>query len=243
MKKIEFSLKSYENLIKSILGNNFKIKSFKDYYKYKRVFIMRHDIDFCTNSALKIAKLENMLDVKATYFFLVNTSFYNIYSQEHYMNIKEILNLGHQIGLHFDISHYKECEFEKNCKREAKAFESLFGIKNHIISFHRPLKKLLNNNKKMAGYEHTYMPKYMNDMIYCSDSQGAWLYDTPERIIKRNLNKPELKVQLLTHPIWWDTKNYKTPQNKIRSFLKKRYDILKAEAKKNCKPYRKLKNE
>ena len=73
------------------------------------------------------------------------------------MNICKIFDLGHKIGLHFDASHYKFNELSKNCRREVKVLESLFGFKNDIISFHRPVKQLLSNDKKLAGYDHTYM--------------------------------------------------------------------------------------
>ena len=243
MKKIQFSIYSYERLIRLIIKSNFVIKGFHDFSKFKRVFIMRHDVDFCTESALKIAKIENKLKIKSIYFFLVNTSFYNLHYHEHYSNVCKILDLGHKIGLHFDASRYKSNELEKNCKREAKVLENLFGFKNEIISFHRPTKKLLFSNKKFAGYNHTYMKKYTKNIDYCSDSQGTWLYSTPEDIITRNANKKVFRIQLLTHPIWWNIKNYKTPQKKISSFLKYQYENLKLDAEINCKPYRKFRSE
>ena len=78
--------------------------------------------------------------------------------------------------------------------------------------------QLLSNDKKLAGYDHTYMKKFTQNINYCSDSQGRWLYDTPEKIIKKSINKKDFKLQLLIHPIWWNIKNYKTPQKKISSF-------------------------
>ena len=68
MKKIQFSIYSYERLINLIIKSNFVIKGFHDFSKFKRVFIMRHDVDFCTESALKIAKIENKLKIKSIYF-------------------------------------------------------------------------------------------------------------------------------------------------------------------------------
>ena len=58
---------------------------------------MRHDVDFCTASALKIAKIENKLKIKSIYFFLVNTSFYNLHYHKHYNNVCKILDFGHKI--------------------------------------------------------------------------------------------------------------------------------------------------
>ena len=50
------------------------------------------------------------------------------------------------------------------------------------------------------------MNKYTKNIDYCSDSQGKWLYSTPEDIITRNANKKVFRIQLLTHPIWWNIK-------------------------------------
>ncbi len=235
----QFSIQAYKVLLKFLLKSNLVIRGFHDYSNHMRVVILRHDVDFCTSSALKIAQIENELNIKSIFFLLLNTNFYNLHSRKNYINVCKILDMGHNIGLHFDTSVYHKKECEVNCIKEVQALERLFGIKNKIISFHRPRKKLLNTNKKFAGYEHTYMSKFTKNMFYCSDSQGKWLFKRPENIIKKYINKSDFKMQLLTHPIWWNIQSYKTPHNKISSYLSKKYKDLQIEAANNCKSYKK----
>ena len=62
-------------------------------------------------------------------------------------------------------------------------------------------------NSKIAGLEHTYMNKFVDDIFYCSDSQGLWRYSNPYDIIKENISSKKLILHLLLHPIWWTTPN------------------------------------
>ena len=101
--------------------------------------LLRHDIDFCPLRALRIAQIERKMNIKSTFFFLVNTDFYNLNSYENKNVLKEIVNLGHEIGLHFDASTLKKINIiNKVCKAEVKVLENLIEKKIYIISFHRP---------------------------------------------------------------------------------------------------------
>ena len=52
---------------------------FNEKIKNKFNIILRHDIDFDVDYALKMAKMENKLNIKSTYFFfLLKSNFYNI---------------------------------------------------------------------------------------------------------------------------------------------------------------------
>ena len=198
---------------------------------------MRHDVDFCPIRALQIAELEKKMKVKSTFFFLVNTSFYNIHSLENNKAILKILNLGHEIGLHFDASLFsnnKSINYE--CKKEIRILEKVIRKKIYIVSFHRPAKSLLSYEKKIANTEHTYMAKYFKKIDYCSDSQGIWKYNTPLSIIKKKSSN-DFTLHLLTHPIWWTTPERLEPAEKVAFHLKKKHSSYHDLAAYNCKPY------
>ena len=49
-----------------------------------------------------MAKIEHKFGVKATYFFMLRSPFYNIFTRANNEAVKEIIKLGHNIGLHYD---------------------------------------------------------------------------------------------------------------------------------------------
>ncbi len=240
MRKIhQFNLSSYISLLKYLKSFKPNFKKFDDNIKKGKNILMRHDIDFCPLRALEIAKVEKKFNVTSTFFFLVNTNFYNICSSENNEIITEILKLGHDIGLHFDASFFKTRKlFNFNCKKELQILENIIKKKINIISFHRPSKILLSLNKRIKGLEHTYMNKFTKNIYYCSDSQGLWRFKTPYEILN-NITKKDFTLHLLTHPIWWTTPAKYSPAEKIDFHLKKKYDLIRILAAKNCKPYSK----
>jgi len=52
--------------------------------------------------ALNIAKFEYKNNVRSTYFVLLLTNLYNIFSNESNNILKEILMIGYNVRLHFD---------------------------------------------------------------------------------------------------------------------------------------------
>ena len=246
MKKIEqkFNISNYKKLLEYIKCSNLNFKNFGSNLKKGRNIIMRHDIDFCPERALEIALIEKEASVFSTFFFLVNTEFYNLNSFINKAILKEIISLGHYIGLHFDASFYSQkSRLGLACKKELHTLEQIILKKIHIVSFHRPSRAMLNMNNKLAGLEHTYMKKFIKDIVYCSDSQGKWRYKNPKEIIDENLKNPKFNLHLLTHPIWWTTPLNKNSAEKVDFHLKKKYSNLKNVAAINCKPYSKyLKN-
>ena len=165
------------------------------------------------------------------------SSFYNVFSKQNFNNIKKIISLGHNIGLHFDATIYKNKELDIYCKKEAFILEKMFDVKINIISFHRPVKSLINTKKKIANYKHTYMKQYFKDMVYCSDSEGRWRFKNPIEIIDNEINAKSFKMQLLIHPIWWTTSGKLSATSKLDYFLHKKNDHLIKQLEKNNKPY------
>ena len=205
----------YSKLIKGLQSRGFKFKKFlspEDKYS----IYLRHDIDFSIKDALKIATLERDMGIKANYFFMITSNFYNCFSDENYNLVRSILNFGHSISIHFDPTCYENLE---------EGFQ--------LISLHRPGIFLKNNNTKIGSCYHTYEDKFFKEMTYYSDSGGKDIRKIINKIYPRKESKP---IQLLLHPIWW-TKKSKNPTMRLESFLDKNMLFLKKQTIKNCKTY------
>lgn len=65
----KFGVKEYISLLKLFKKNGYDTRGFNQKLNKKKLLILRHDIDFSPDMALKFAKIEYDLDIKATYFF------------------------------------------------------------------------------------------------------------------------------------------------------------------------------
>ena len=239
----KFGEKQYISLLKFFKESGYAIKGFNQRLTSEKTLILRHDIDFSPNMALKFAKIENHLNIKSTYFFLVSSYFYNIFSENTLYSLKNIILLGHEIGLHFDPSIHKKKDIDYFCNVEAEVLEKACNTPVKIVSFHRPLKQFINNNNKIGKFKHTYMKEYFEKICYCSDSEGRWRFKKPWELIKEGANKKKFHIQLLTHPIWWLTPSNLSPKDKIKYFFKKYQKERVKILEKNSKPFRNNRNE
>jgi hypothetical protein len=151
-----------------------------------------------------MAKIENELGVKATYFFQLHSEFYNVLEKEISEIVFQIKSLGHEIGLHFD-SHFfniiSENELEKYLTVEKIYFDSIFKTNIEVFSFHNTNEFILSCEKnKYAELINVYSSFYKSIFSYCADSTGFWRYDRLEDVL---YNPQITKLQVLTHDAMW----------------------------------------
>jgi hypothetical protein len=187
----------------------------KDFYQKPIIFI-RHDVDLDLNAALKIARIENKLDIQATYMFMVRSPLYSLDKEANKKIISEIIALNHDVGLHWDIytalNSYKK-SYEEQISLDCAYMEELIDYRVKSVSFHRPINELLRGPLKVANRINAYANELMD--WYLSDSKGIWREGEP--IPK--LDKPiKNMLQLLVHPIWWG-ENHELPEDRLQHFF------------------------
>ena len=161
----DFVEKNYKKLLKKIKN---KTIFYNEIQAHSSFVLWRHDIDLSVHRAYSIAKIEKNLNIKATYFLLLGSSFYNIFENEIKKLVLKIVYLGHQIGLHFDLESYDiktVKELEKYLTFEKNIMENLFQTKINVFSFHNPTEEVLlrYDNFKYAKMINTYA-KYFKKM-------------------------------------------------------------------------------
>lgn len=230
--------KSYKKLLKKFIEKGYKFKKFSDFNINKQSqVILRHDVDFDIDLALKMAQIENKVDIKSTYYFLVSSDSYNIFSKQNKRKINKINEMSHEVSIHFDPKVY-ENELE-GFKFEKKIFESEF-FKIKSISFHRPSQNILNGvNWLPKQIINSYDKKFFNEISYFSDSGGNFRYGDPTDSFDFKIKK---NIQLLIHPIWWMLDNKNTIK-KIKNFLNINKQKMSIHFSKNCKNWKKYLNE
>lgn len=203
---VEFNLHGYEKLIEVALENNF---SFQDFHSYSsnqddRVLLLRHDIDADLNAAYQMALLEHKMGVRATYFLMLRSPVYNLFSRQNSHFVEKIINLGHTIGLHYDEGYYPEGkkfnDLRELIHNEVIVLNSIFNINVKSISFHQPSPQIVQNSIDLPGFYNTYSKEFINHFFYISDSNMIWKKFSPEYYLT---NIEYFKIQLLIHPMWW----------------------------------------
>ena len=96
-----FSYYEYKEII-SLIQDYLPIVSFNDVIDkgLEKYCVIRHDIEYSMDRALKLAQLENELKIKSTYCVQVRNNIYNAISDKNIDIVKQIISLGHEIALH-----------------------------------------------------------------------------------------------------------------------------------------------
>ncbi len=96
---MDFTLSTYQALLESIQKAGYNFYTFEDWCIGKakgKCVILRHDVDLKASHSLATANIEAQLNIRATYYFRVVPQS----NQPHI--IESIVNLGHEIGYHYE---------------------------------------------------------------------------------------------------------------------------------------------
>ena len=198
-----FHYEEYEKFLKKISrGTNFYESPMPHDF-----LIMRHDVEFSVERALKIAQLDEANGITSVFFFQVISGAYNPFSVINRAKINKISDLGHEVGLHFYVTHISPndmSDLEKQFQIQKNLFETGLGLDCKSFSFHRPPKWVLEiRDDTLFGVKNAYGASYFEfsscpqDIIYIADSGHKWNYGYPSD----NLGKA--KLQILIHPDEW----------------------------------------
>jgi hypothetical protein len=236
MEKLLIVGEEYIDIIKTFLEAGYSFESFCNRASTKKsAVLLRHDVDFSVEAALKVAKLDKELGVSSTFFFMLNSVFYNIFARKDYEQIVEIADMGHTVSLHMEKGF---CNISQFAYKTHKIFcDWIKSVEKNIVSVHRP-GSLTPDCELPKGIKSVYDPEYTQDMKYFSDSGCKW-YENP---LTSQEFKERKNIQLLLHPIWWVYEGESVSEI-FERFLAEREEILKEEIKKNFSQKLKWKNE
>jgi len=168
-----------------------------------RYFLLRHDVDYSPAAALRMAEIEQKVGCRATYFVLLSSPFYNLLSEQHRAFPRRLVELGHDVGLHYDLGVLGTGEPSTQVQLlelQADLLGMLSGAPVEAISMHNPS---ISGRDPFAGtdrYINVYEPRYTTAIRYLSDSCGAW---RDAAIVALGGSEAPARLQLLVHPIFW----------------------------------------
>lgn len=199
----DFTRENHRKLIR-LAKKNYEFTTYDNFKKNKRCILWRHDVDMSMHSARRLAKIEHEEGIEATFFIHLHNQFYNLLEQEISNCVRDILSLGHKIGLHFEDTYYRIDSvktLETFLKFEKGILEKIFGVEIYAFSFHNPNQFALSCEEwQYAGMINTYARYFKTEVGYCSDSDGYWRNRRLEDVLQA---ADDPCLQILTHPGWW----------------------------------------
>ena len=146
MLRRDFTFAKYLELCRRILDSNYILLTMEQYFtlrnKPNRFIIIRHDVDYGNDLSytLKMARKEAELGITATYYFRTHD---DVFKPD---IIREIADLGHEIGYHYDVLGEAEGDYDKAImlfEKELAKLRRIYDVKT--ISMHGgPLIKGMN---------------------------------------------------------------------------------------------------
>lgn len=201
---MEFTYLAYEKLLNRLRDGLYDLADYHDWSQYSRPVILRHDIDYDITKSVQLATVEKNVGAKSTYFVMLTSDFYNVFSKESYSGLMKILDCGHDIGLHFDEVRYSDCEgvperVVEHILDEIKALEAALGKTVDVVSMHRPSKGLLEAEIEIPGVINSYSQTFFKEFKYLSDSRRRWREPVEEIIESKEYDR----IHILTHAFWY----------------------------------------
>ena len=201
----DFTLENYQRLIRLAKIKGFQFIIHKDgFVQNRKDVIWRHDVEFEPDIALKMAEIEYREGVVATYFFQLHSPYYNLFDEYYSKVFRQIYELGHHCGLHFDCRYWgisDEKELDKFIALDRNYLEANLGVKMDTFSFHNTTPFTQSCLEyRYGGLINVYSTYFKTHYNYCGDSLGYWRYDRLEDV----LNDEKIQhLQTLTHDGNW----------------------------------------
>jgi hypothetical protein len=197
-----FTVSEYRALLEAFKQSGYdiqKISSMPD-PSSGRVLFLRHDIDFHLHRVDAIAEVERDLGCQATYYVLIS-GHYNALFPENRLILRSLVDMGHEIGLHYDLETYpRDAERSiSHLEMEIDILSNAIGQPVRTIGTHEPF-KLPDPFLNLNGYVHPQDPRLQKGLVFVSDSCRIWRDKTLLRCFGPD---PPSRVLLNTHPELW----------------------------------------
>lgn len=195
---LAFGLADYDRLLDGFVSRGFSLAPASAMTTEARTLFLRHDVDFSIELSLGLARHEARRGVRSTYFIMLSGP-YNAAAGVERRAMVELRNLGHDIGLHYDLSLYPEDAPEAAVELDAEVarLASLSAGPVRSVCMHNPHAMGGDLFRTHDRYLHPHAPRFQ-DVVYVSDSCRQFL--------PTFLQRAELAtgpVLMNTHPESW----------------------------------------
>lgn len=176
----DFSLEHYRELLAAAETGGYRWASF-DVQPRPGDLYLRHDVDLSLEAALELARVEHELGVRATYFLMTESAFYNLDSHVGRETLAQLRQWGHAVGLH---AVHPRAELDDRF--------------DNVIAWHNPDPGYMT--EPVAGAVNVMESPFFTQGLYRSDSNRHWREGCPHDDLAAGAFE---WLQLLIHPEIW----------------------------------------
>ena len=180
MSACPFDLDHYRELLEAAHEGGYRFATF-DAEPQAGDVLLRHDVDLSLEAALELARLEQSLGARATYFLMKESVFYNLDSELGRDTLRHLRDLGHAVGLH---AVYPRASQDDR-------FDA-------VVAWHNPDREYMHD--PVSGFVNVMQPPWFTKGRYRSDSNQHWREGCPHEELRDGAFE---WLQLLTHPEIW----------------------------------------
>ena len=233
-----FSYNEYKNII-TLVKTYLPVVDFSDVLKDKldKFCVLRHDIEFSIDRALKMARIEtDELGVTSTYTVQLRNNTYNALSQKNIEIIQEIKKLGHSVGLHQNPPNMSDEKLIEYILKDIETLEHYYGFEVDRYAFHRCgsnpgiLEKYVEVPNKINCYAKEFFHYFQGEVpeklraYYIGDSNHKWKYGYP---LDFDFSKID-KIQLLMHPYSWTKDGFDNYTNYLNLIRERNTELIES---------------
>lgn len=170
-----------------------------------RVLLLRHDIDFTVENALRFAQIEHDAGATATYFVRLHAHHYNPFVLPTFRQLRAIAQLGGELGLHYEPYFAREIGVDEaeGLRRARLILETGLAMPVQGVCPHEVVRTntmvLPTGAVQQAGFRYqAYDAQFFGGLKYLSDSSARWR----EGCVCQWLGRTD-RLYALTHGFWW----------------------------------------
>lgn len=202
----EFSPDHYRYFLETSLQAGYASQTFEQYCREprERVLLLRHDVDVSLELAVEMARVEQSVGVRSTYFIRVHAVGYNPFSRDSYRSLHWLEDSGFEVGLHHEVGGFVMggVSAAEQLQREVASLEAALGRPVWGVAGHLPRhasRHLNQEDLRAAGIQYEAGEERFNRGItFVSDSNRCWKPACPCSLVE---DAPSLYAAV--HPVWW----------------------------------------
>lgn len=177
------------------------------------ILFLRHDVKISLRKALRMAEIENEYGLPASYMVRADSPLYSLDERQARIQLLEIVQMGHEVGLHFDLaretrqslSYLRLIEAEIHAASER--LEQIICRPVRSLSFQRSIPLLSGGPLLLNGRVNADAGELRAWSI--SDAGGFCNDGEP---IAQITAQSGPALQIILHPIWWGERHVLAPQ-------------------------------
>jgi hypothetical protein len=176
---MDFTLKKYRQLLESIIESDYSVQTFEEFIQNpnNKVIVLRHDVDLLPEHSQVFAKIQKHYSFHASYYFRAVPESWNE------KIIKEISDLGHEVGYHYENMDTCNGDIDKawdDFRYNLDKLRKLVEVKT--ICMHGSPRSKFDNRDLWKKYDYRSLgiigePYYdvdFNKILYLTDTGRRW---------------------------------------------------------------------